>query len=221
MSSRILRPETDLPVEPVAWRPAFDTGLQPARHPGSPPGAAPAHPEGRLRQMEQEAQARLEQVRQAAFAQGQASAAEQAAARLQPFLDDLARMTAELAGLRRRFRAEAEEDVVRLSLAIARRILHRELSTDPEALLGLVKAAFEKVDARETHRLRVSPEDAALLEQHRAKLDFPPRLEIVPDPGLARASAVFETSRGHLDASVGAQLDEIERGFADLVRRSR
>ena len=59
-----------------------------------------------------------------------------------------------------RFRHEAEEDVVELALAIARRILHRELTVAPEALLGLVKAALEKIEAREVHRVRVSREDA-------------------------------------------------------------
>ena len=48
-----------------------------------------------------------------------------------------------------------------LALAIARRILHRELTVAPEALLGLVKAALEKIGGREIHRVRVSPRGRA------------------------------------------------------------
>ena len=53
--------------------------------------------------------------------------------------------------MRQRFRQEAEEDIVKLALAIARRVLHRELTVAPDALLGLVKAALEKIEAREVH----------------------------------------------------------------------
>ena len=113
---------------------------------------------------------------------------------------------------------EAEHDTVKLAIAIARRILHREITADPDAIVGLVKAAFEKLDARETHRLRVAPADAALLGAHRGRLDFPPALEIASDASLRPGSAIFETSRGELDASIDTQLGEIDRGLADLVR---
>jgi flagellar assembly protein FliH len=128
-------------------------------------------------------------------------------------------MTAELAGQGHRLRGEAEHDTVKLAVAIARRILHREIALDPEVVLGLVKAAFAKVQARETHRLRVSPADAALLEEHRRSLHLPPALEIVADGSLTQGSVIFETARGDLDASIDTQLGEIERGLADIVQR--
>jgi flagellar assembly protein FliH len=53
------------------------------------------------------------------------------------------------------------------------------------------------------------------------KMGVPHRIEVVADPGLAPGSVVLESERGTLDASVGTQLDEIERGFADLVRRTQ
>lgn len=125
----------------------------------------------------------------------------------------------DLAQQRPRLRAEAEEDTVKLAVAIARRVLHRELSADPEALLGLVKAAFQRLQAREIHRLRVSPPDTAAIEEYRTRLEFPPGLEIVSDPALPRGSAIFETARGELDASVDTQIGEIERGLTDVMRR--
>jgi flagellar assembly protein FliH len=136
-----------------------------------------------------------------------------------PVLASLGNIVQELAGTRKRFRIDAEEDTVRLAIAIARRVLHREIATDPEAILGLVRSAFDRLNAREVHRLRVSPDDAAAIHEHSAGLHLPAQVEIAADASLARGSAVFETSRGELDACIGTQLDEIERGFADLVRR--
>jgi flagellar biosynthesis/type III secretory pathway protein FliH len=57
----------------------------------------------------------------------------QAAAELQPVLDKLARGIQEIAGLRPQAMRDATADLVELSLGIARRILHRELSVDPAA----------------------------------------------------------------------------------------
>ena len=51
-------------------------------------------------------------------------------------LERLARAIDELAGLRPRLRQEAEADLVQLALAIARRVLRREIAVDPEALHG-------------------------------------------------------------------------------------
>jgi len=147
-----------------------------------------------------------------------AAATQRATQRIEPVLASLSHVTQELAVAHKRFRTEAEGDTVKLAIAIARRVLHRELATDPEAILGLVIAAFQKLNARETHRLRLSPSDTGTLQQYRERLALPPGLEILPIIATRR-QRIFETSRGDLDASVDTQLAEIERGFADVIRR--
>jgi flagellar assembly protein FliH len=153
--------------------------------------------------------------------EGEAGGRQQAAVQIQASLERLARTVEEIASIRPRLRHDAEEDVVKLALAIARRILCRELSTDPAALLGLVRAALDKLDGRGLHRIRANPQDAAALQQHFQQVTTPYKIEVFPDPALERGAAVFETEHGSLDASVDTQLNEIERGFADLVRRSK
>jgi flagellar assembly protein FliH len=51
-------------------------------------------------------------------------------------------------------------------------------------------------------------------------MGLPQRVELIADPGLERGSVILDSSRGALDVSVESQLAEIERGFADLVRRA-
>jgi flagellar assembly protein FliH len=166
----------------------------------------------------------LEQHLQAAYQQGlqegQNAARQEVAGQVDAMASRLARTIEELSGLRQRFRHEAEAEIVALAIAIARRILHRELTVAPDALLGLVKAALEKIELREVHRVRVSPGDAPLVQQHLESMGLPQRVDVIADPGLARGSAILESGRGALDVSVETQLAEIERGFADLVRRA-
>lgn len=119
-----------------------------------------------------------------------------------------------------RIRQQLEHDLVRLATSIARRIVRRELTVDPDALNGIVKAAVAKIDAREIHRLVVSAADAPVVQRRMAELSLPLRVEVTADSALPRGSLILETSRGQLDASVETQLEEIDRGLADLVRRS-
>lgn len=197
----------------VAWLPKGGAAAPVARK-HQPETAGVASPD-----LQQEVEARLQAAYQQGHAAGEAAANQHAAQRMEPAVAALNKMIQELSGMRKRFRAEAEEDTVRLAIAIGRRVLHRELATDPEAILGVVIAAFQKLNARETHRLRISGADAPVIQENRARLDLPPGLELVPDPSLTPGSVIFETSRGELDASVDTQLAEIERGFTDILRR--
>jgi len=215
MSSRVIRPEEHLEVSPITWRATGASKTQTCESSKSP------FPESRLAEIQRESEARAHAAYMEGFAAGEAASQQRAQQKLDPVLHGLNAIVAELASLRKRVRIEAEDDAVKLAIAIARRVLYRELSTDPEAILGLVKAAFSKLNARETQRLRVSPADAALIREHRAKLQMPPGLEVASDGALGPGSAIFETSRGELDASVDTQLAEIDRGLADELKRRK
>src|SRR6202162_3477268 len=169
MSSRGLRPEDGIVSAPIAWRAA---GGPTAQNNRPRPVESAAVSESRL--AEQEAEARVRAAYKPGLAAGEAAAMQRTQQKLDPLLNGLNAMIAELASARKRFRAEAEDDAVKLAIAIARRVLYRELSTDPDAILGLVKAAFSKLNTRETHRLRVSPSDAAAIQEYRVKLQLPP-----------------------------------------------
>jgi flagellar assembly protein FliH len=214
MSSKLYEGGAGVNAELMVWRSGARTGAKPTV---SFRADTPARDQ---RAGDPEEAARLQDEYNRGIAAGEAAGAQRATERLAPVFANLSAMIQELAGARRQVRIQAEAATVELAIAIARRVLHREVSTDPEALLGLVKSAGERLSAREIHRLRVASADAAAIQEHRARLNLPPGVEIIPDAQLTPGSAVFETARGELDASVGTQLDEIQRGLADLIRRS-
>src|ERR1700733_14929881 len=215
MSSKLLRGEA-IATEQVAWRrvsssEAITGDGQPAADYISEPGLPG---EKTAEDIEQQP---LEAARRQGFEEGQAAIRQTFAAQVEAMQMKLARSIEELTGFRLRYRREAEQDVVALALAVARRILHRELTVAPEALLGLVKAALDKLEAREVHQVRVSRQDAAMVRQFFEQMGLPHRVEVLADPNLEPGSVILESSRGLLDASVDTQLAEIDRGLADLV----
>jgi len=169
--------------------------------------------------MEAQCRQQIEQGKQAAFREGEVAGRNRAAAEVQPVVEKLARSVEELALLRPRLRREAEGDMLRLALAVARRVLRRELAVDPDALHGLALAALEKIAGQEIQRVKVhasmAPQIRALLEKSAAR----GRVEVVADAAAAPGALVFETERGNLDASVETQLEEIERGLTDRLRQ--
>jgi flagellar assembly protein FliH len=124
---------------------------------------------------------------------------------------------ADVAGARREVVRRAEADVVQLSVEIARRILHRELSMDASALEALIRAALEKLGSQEVYRVRVHPDQEKLMRACLQRTGRHGEIEVAIDPSQARGGAVFEIGRGSLDASVETQLREIERGLADRL----
>lgn len=228
MSSRILTKNQALRAEPLAWRRiqlAPKAGVEDAEPAGPPPPEPPPGPdpavveafETRIADLEREISRREQEALRAGFEKGRAEGEREAEARLAEAIGRFSAAVAEMASRRAKLRREAESDVVKLAIAIARRVLHRELNADPDALAGLVKAALEQLENREIERVRVHPEDADAVRAGVQKLRPAGRVEIVADAALARGAAVFETSRGALDASVETQLAEIERGLTDRL----
>jgi flagellar assembly protein FliH len=112
-----------------------------------------------------------------------------------------------------------EPQVVHLALSIARKVLHRELQVDPLALTGVVRVTLEKLAGGSDVKLRVPAPHAAGWKQAVRPQDCPNiRFEIVPDDLLDGPQCRIETETGTTDLSVDSQLDEIERGFLDLVQ---
>ncbi len=176
--------------------------------------------QAKIQELERQIESRPRQAYQQGFNEGQAAATKQASARIDPVLAKLAASIQDLVAVRKRHLVESEVDAVKLAIAVARRILHRELSVDADSILGVVKATVERVDSRDVHRIRMHPDDVPALQRQLSSLDLPPRVELAPDKTLERGGVIVETSRGSMDASISSQLAEIERGLVDIVRRS-
>jgi len=160
----------------------------------------------------------LRDARQAGFREGEAASRTAAQNEIRPLIERLAGTIDELAALRPRLREQAESDLVRLAVAIARRVVRRELTIDPQAISGLVKAALEQISAGERIRVRVHPQDEGTVRSFLVAAGRAASIEVAGDAALERGSAILETERGNLDASAETQLAEIERGLADRFR---
>lgn len=237
MSSRIIHGEDDS-FPPHSWQRVRRSGSLPSSPPDgrefSPlaggAGGNDLDPKGADAQsknaedvreaLSREFQARLQQERNAAFEAGRKAAQDASRQELEAHYARLSKSLEELAVCRVRYRQETEREVVQLSLEIARRILRRELTIDPEAILGLLRAGLDSVSLREVLEVRVHTAHADIVRTALQRMGAPAAISVVGDPHLEPGAVCVETRRGGFDASAETQIEEIQRGFADLMERS-
>ena len=120
---------------------------------------------------------------------------------------------------RARYFAGVEVEVVKLALAIAARVLHREAKLDPLLLSAAVRVALEKVAEDSATVLRVPAAEAELWRGVFSAQALESSVQVVGDERLVAGECVLDTNVGKVELGVSAQLSEIERGFFDLLQQ--
>jgi flagellar assembly protein FliH len=111
----------------------------------------------------------------------------------------------------------AEPEIVRLSVAIAERILNQHVALENNAVLEMTRSAITRLVNRETVTVRVNPADIESMRQHRDKLmsmNDIDNLRVIEDQRVDRGGVVIETDAGTIDAKISTQLREVRRLLA-------
>lgn len=206
-------------VQPMEY-PVLQAGGVAALDRSSPVGLAE-----RVRELEAEREAmvrnrsrEMEVARREGLEQGRTAANGEDAAWRNQCAAQLAGAIEEFRGHRDRYLAQVEHEVVRLALAVAERILHREAQMDPLLLSGAVRVALGRLADSTEVRLRVPAAQREMwAEMLRLMPALPLRPEVVTDAQMQTTEAQLETALGRVDLGVRAQIEEIERGFFDLL----
>lgn len=114
---------------------------------------------------------------------------------------------------------QLEGEVVHLALAVARKVLMREASVDPELLTGLVRVALDRLGAGPAVTLHVPAAELAKWKQTEAFVGSPHLCEVVVDALLPPGACRVETDRGTASFGLEGQLKAIEQGLLDVLAR--
>lgn len=199
---------------------AFIASLpRPASPPVSPELSVPDGENQALRNRIQQLEQELVSVRRDALEAGRRQGEQQARGEIAPVIEKVNSSLAEMIEFRGEMRRRAEQDVVNLALLIARRVLHRELHVDPNALTALARVVFDRLARAESYRVTVHPSFVpaitAALPRNQAS-----RVQIEPDAHCAVGSLIIHSEEGQIDASIDSQLEEITRGLTDRLAQS-
>lgn len=153
----------------------------------------------------------LEEARARGEAEGRAQGAAEAAALRAAASAVLARARAE----RRRILASLTQDVARLALAVARRVLEQDVSGQADAVVALTRRLSRRLEGPVT--VRVHPHLAPLLEAEMAGSSQ--AIRVLPDAGVDPGGVVVESDEGLIDATLAERLRRVAARMDGAGRR--
>jgi flagellar assembly protein FliH len=147
------------------------------------------------------------------FAQGERAGEEAAGQRGEAMLHRITQTLGELTTVRAEMIRQTERQMVHLALAIARRILQREVSLNPDLLLAMARVALERLGDSARVTVRLHPEDYAATGAAKVSELAGSNVTIVADSRLSRGACAVESDMGLLEVGVDAQLLEVGRAL--------
>ena len=110
-----------------------------------------------------------------------------------------------------------EKNISALSVAIARRTIERELRTDAETIVSLIRQALTEFPLDQQLRIRLNPQDLSLITAASAAGGAAAQIapgrnaRWIPDPKIARGGFVIEGRERIVDGRIDRALERIYR----------
>jgi flagellar assembly protein FliH len=143
------------------------------------------------------------------YAKGQEAAAADTARQVETTTRQLTATIQEIAALRMGVMRRAERELIHLALAMAQRIVRREVNIDPDLLLVIARVAIDRLGDRAAAVVHLNPADHAVLSK--STLDAASALELVADTEVPRGGCRIQSAFGEVDAGIEAQIREVSR----------
>ncbi len=122
----------------------------------------------------------------------------------------------EIREIREKVWRDTEQDLLRLSVRLAEKILGREIRNDDHAIASIVSTALQNARGLEKLTIRVNPHDLPVVEQELENFKTSGRrafLNFAADPRVSSGGCLIESEVGTIDAQLETQLRVLERAL--------
>jgi len=108
---------------------------------------------------------------------------------------------------------QAESDIVELALAMARKVIHREVTLDPDIVVAQVREIISSIAEKGLIRVLVHPDEVEHLQSVRPSFAGADgkaiRMSIEPDEAIQAGGCIIESSQYFINATFEKQLEAI------------
>lgn len=115
--------------------------------------------------------------------------------------------------MRQEITERSQKEILKLSLAIARKVVHAEVTVNKEVIVSILKAAVKKLAVKDSVKVRLNPIDAEYISGRKpeflAVMDGVKEMAIEEDPTVPQGGCIVEAGFAEVDARLEKQLDEI------------
>jgi flagellar assembly protein FliH len=156
---------------------------------------------------------------------GKQAGLESAMQKLESLLTGGHKLIGELGELHRQTCRDVEAELVQLALAVARKIVGRDVSLGPDVVTRIIQQALARVEHAGRITIKLNPADLELLADIKPQLlsGLPEagRAAFEADAGIARGGCLIATDGGEVDARIERQFQVVEEAFrAELEKEA-
>jgi len=180
----------------------------------TPAGQTPARGPAVAEKTVQVTDSQLKNLQQTAYEKGYAEGMKSQNKDVAAKLDVLGAASRTIPQIKKDILEKGEEQMVKLAMAIAEKILHQEVATRKEIILEVLKGALRNIAETDGMKIRLNPHDFRFMME--VKKDFLHSFDGIrnmvfeEDSSVKRGGAVVETMFGEVDARLENQLKEIK-----------
>lgn len=139
---------------------------------------------------------------------GRSQAFEEAKVKFDAQLLELKKVTDDLLTLKTQLLKQNENHFIKLTFAVAKRILFSELKAHPEVALKAIEAAVEEAQTEEKLKLHLNPQMITLIKSIN-ETNLPEGIEFIEDASLSMGSCLVETDHGTIDSKIEERVEKL------------
>jgi len=154
------------------------------------------------------------------FARGEKAGIESGNEKIESVVNRINKGLSELRKIRQDICLETEQEIVKLAMAIARKIVCNEIRINKNAVVNVVKEAVKKVDGSERVKVKLSIKDFQFINNEKPaiidKITNIINVGFEMDESISDGGCIIETESGDIDARIEKQFQAVEEAFERL-----
>ena len=163
------------------------------------------------------AQEEAENIKKSAFEEGYRKGLEQADKDLEQFRTNIANFI----GAPKEVFEYIAPDILEISVDIAKKIIKKEVESDPQVLVNTIVDVLKTVSKNEPKiNIRVKPQEVNFIKDSIQDITYQygidSKINIISDPSIEDGGCVFQTNNGIVDASIDTQLEIIKKALEGM-----
>ena len=163
------------------------------------------------------AQEEAENIKKSAFEEGYRKGLEQANSDIEQFKTNFNKFM----GATKEVFEYVAPDILEISIDIAKKIIKKEVESDPQVLVDTIIDVLKTVSKNEPKiNIRVRPQVAQFIKdslpERTYQYGIETKINIISDPSIEEGGCVFQSTNGIVDASVDTQLEIIKKALMGI-----
>jgi flagellar assembly protein FliH len=154
------------------------------------------------------------------FARGEKAGIESGGDKIESVVNSIKKGLSELIKIRQNIYLETEKEIVKLAMAIARKIVCNEIIVNKDTVVNVFKEAVKKVEINEKVKVRLSCKDFQFIKSEKPSIiDKITNIENVGfemDESIHDGGCIIETESGDIDSRIEKQFQAIEEAFESI-----